>query len=96
MPECGDYSALRWGKRKAPDFLSGAFCLEEETISKNKNKLYAMIGAALLGAVGFVLMTIEVSVPIMPDFIKLDFAELPVRIAAYAYGPVYGIAVCLP
>lgn len=60
-----------------------------------KTKLYSLIASALLGAVGFVLMAIELSVPIMPVFIKLDFSELPALIAAFAYGPVYGAAVCL-
>ena len=61
---------------------------------KNK-KLYSLTASALLGAVGFVLMMIEMSVPIMPVFIKLDFSELPALIATFAYGPVYGVAVCL-
>ncbi|MBQ8868335.1 MAG: ECF transporter S component [Oscillospiraceae bacterium] len=60
---------------------------------KNK-KLYALTASALLGAVGFVLMAIEISLPIMPSFIKLDFSELPALIAAFAYGPTYAIAVC--
>ena len=60
-----------------------------------KNKLYSLVASALLGAVGFVLMAIEISVPIMPAFIKLDFSELPALIASFAYGPIYGAAVCL-
>ena len=31
----------------------------------------------------------------MPSFVKLDVSELPALLAAYAYGPVSGIAVCL-
>lgn len=59
------------------------------------SKTYSLVASALLGAVGFILMVIELSVPIMPVFIKLDFSELPALIAAFAYGPVYGAAVCL-
>ncbi len=72
--------------------MSGAFCLEERKM-KNK-KLYSLTASALLGAVGFVLMAIEISLPIMPSFIKLDFSELPALIATFAYGPLYGVAVC--
>lgn len=50
---------------------------------------------AIMGAVGFVLMLIEVSVPFMPAFIKLDFSELPAIITAFSLGPVWGAAVCL-
>ncbi len=59
------------------------------------SKTYSLVASALLGAVGFILMVIELSVPIMPVFIKLDFSELPALIAAFAYGPIYGTAVCL-
>ncbi|MBQ0084318.1 MAG: ECF transporter S component [Clostridiales bacterium] len=48
-----------------------------------------------MGAVGFVLMAIEISVPLMPAFIKLDFSELPALITAFAFGPLWGVAVCL-
>lgn len=59
-----------------------------------KTDLRAMTVTAIMGALGTVLMIIEFSIPIMPSFIKLDFSELPALIAAFAYGPVYGIAVC--
>lgn len=59
------------------------------------NKIYALTASALLGAVGFILMVIEISVPIMPVFIKLDFSELPALLASFAYGPIYAVAVCL-
>ena len=40
-------------------------------------------------------MYLEFPIPIMPSFVKLDVSELPALLAAYAYGPVSGIAVCL-
>lgn len=60
--------------------------------TKNTRKL---AGIAMLSAVGFILMFIELSVPIMPAFIKLDFSELPALLASFAYGPMAGAAVCL-
>ena len=50
---------------------------------------------AMLSAVAAVLMLIEVSVPFMPEFIKLDISELPALLAAFGLGPVCGAAVCL-
>lgn len=52
-------------------------------------------GVAMLSAVGFLLMFIELSIPIMPTFVKLDFSELPALLATFAYGPASGVAVCL-
>ncbi|WP_099205994.1 ECF transporter S component [Scatolibacter rhodanostii] len=50
---------------------------------------------AVLGAVASVLMFLEFSIPIVPSFLKLDFSELPALIAAFAFGPLSGVAVCL-
>lgn len=50
---------------------------------------------AMLSAVAFILMYLEIAIPIMPSFIKFDFSDLPAVIAAFALGPVYGVIVCL-
>ncbi len=59
-----------------------------------KKILRPLVVSALLGAIGFLLMFIEIGVPIMPSFIKFDISELPALIASFAYGPLYGILVC--
>lgn len=47
-------------------------------------------------ALAFILMLLEFPLPfIIPDFIKLDFSELPALICAFAAGPLWGGAVCL-
>jgi riboflavin transporter FmnP len=48
----------------------------------------------MLSALATILMFLSFNVPLMPSFIKLDFSELPALIAAYALGPVGGLAVC--
>lgn len=48
---------------------------------------------AMLSAVAFVLMYIEISIPIIPSFIKFDFSDLPALIGAFALGPVYGVVI---
>ena len=60
----------------------------------NKKVLRSLVVSALMGAIGFILMFIEIGVPIMPSFIKFDISELPALIATFAYGPLYGILVC--
>lgn len=50
---------------------------------------------AIMSALSFGLMIIDFSVPIMPAFIKFDISELPALITAFAYGPGYGVLVCL-
>lgn len=48
-----------------------------------------------MAALATALMYLEISVPLMPDFIKLDFSDLPALITSFAFGPLWGVAVCL-
>lgn len=50
---------------------------------------------ALLSGIGFLLMMLEISVPLIPSFIKLDISDFPALVAAFIFGPVEGIVVCL-
>lgn len=61
---------------------------------KNK-KIRVLTGTAMLTAVGVVLQYLEIAIPIIPSFIKLDFSDLPDLIGAFAYGPVAGVIICL-
>lgn len=47
--------------------------------------------AAIAGAISFVLMFLELSLPIAPSFIKLDFSDVPSLILAFAFGPLAGV-----
>ena len=64
--------------------------------SKKSKKLNvrALTLTGVMGALAFALMMLEFSIPIMPAFIKLDFSELPALITGFAFGPLWGIAVC--
>ncbi len=67
----------------------GCFIMKKENIRK-----FAFCG--LFGALGFVLMLLEFPLPmIIPSFIKFDFSEIPAIITSFAYGPLYGVTVCL-
>lgn len=67
--------------------------MSKSTSTLNKTRL--ITGTAMLTAVGVVLQYLEISIPIVPSFIKLDFSDLPELIGAFAYGPVAGIVICL-
>ncbi len=60
-----------------------------------KTKTHRLTVTAMLGAVAVVLMMLEFSIPfLIPDFVKMDFSELPALLATFSLGPVYGIMVC--
>lgn len=60
-----------------------------------KNKTRTITVTAIMGAIGAILMFIEIPLPFMPSFIKFDFSDLPGLITAFALGPVAGVAVSL-
>ena len=62
---------------------------------KTKFNPRMIAGAGVLTAVAVVLQYIEIGIPIMPSFIKLDFSDLPELIGAFAYGPLVGAAIAL-
>ena len=62
---------------------------------KNKFNARYVAVTGMLSAIGFILMYIEFSIPIMPVFIKMDLSELPALIGSFAYGPLCGILICL-
>ena len=63
--------------------------------STNRLAIRKLTVTAIMSALSFGLMFIEFSIPIMPAFIKLDISDLPALITSFAYGPVYGVVVCL-
>ena len=62
---------------------------------KSKNRTKQLVYVSLFSAIGFLLMFIEFSVPIVPSFLKVDISELPALLMTFMYGPVSGIIVCL-
>ncbi len=64
---------------------------EKNSIKRTK----VITGCGLLIAVAVVLQYIEIPIPIIPSFIKLDFSDLPEIIGAFAYGPLAGVIIAL-
>ena len=63
--------------------------------SKGSVRVRALTVTAMLSTIAYVLMSLDFAVPLMPTFVKMDVSELPALLAAFALGPVYGVAVCL-
>lgn len=64
------------------------------TRGMSKNARYITV-TAMMAAVAFILQYIEISIPVMPGFIKFDFSDLPALIGSFAMGPVCGVLICL-
>ena len=55
-------------------------------MEKKKWSTQKMIYTAMLAALAGALMSLEISVPMMPPFYKLDFSDVPSIIAPVSYG----------
>ena len=51
--------------------------------------------SAMLAAIGVILQFFEISIPVVPNFIKLDFSDLPGFIGAFVCGPLAGVMITL-
>ena len=61
--------------------------------SRRKATIHRITVTAILTAMAFILMYLEVPLPFMPPFLKFDFSEIPVLVGAFALGPVWGIVI---
>ena len=60
----------------------------------SRTRYIAVVG--MLSAIAYVLMFLEFPLPMLiPDFVKMDFSDLPALIAAFSLGPVAGVLVAL-
>ena len=57
------------------------------------NKLNRLVKISILGTIGFLLMFIEIPIPIFPDFLKIDISDIPALVGGFALGPVAGVLV---
>ena len=61
-----------------------------------KNTTHNLTVAAMLSAVAFILMFLEIPLPMLiPSFVKMDFSDLPALLGAFALGPVNGVVISL-
>ena len=60
---------------------------------QTKDKIRTITTVAIMSAVATVLMVLEFSVPLVPVFLKFDFANLPALLVSFAIGPWAGVAV---
>ncbi|MBQ1310530.1 MAG: ECF transporter S component [Blautia sp.] len=69
--------------------------MSEITAKRSRTNMAArtITGIGVLSAAAFVLQMIEISVPIMPSFLKFDFSDLPALIGSFTLGPVSGILI---
>ena len=59
--------------------------------TKKRNHLNYIVKVALLSAIAFVLMYLEIPMGFIPPWLKLDFSDLPAILASFSLGPIAGV-----
>ncbi|WP_089752163.1 ECF transporter S component [Halobacillus alkaliphilus] len=57
------------------------------------SKLLKLIILALMGSISMVLMLLNFPLPMLPQYLKVDFSEIPALIAAILFTPLAGVIV---
>ncbi len=66
--------------------------MQTQTNTQNqKMKVRTLVSVAVGAAISFVLMLLDFQLPIAPEFIKMDFSDLPALILAFSFGPLAGV-----
>lgn len=56
---------------------------------------HGMVKVALLSTLAFVIMYLEIQLPLFPAFMRIDLSDLPAILGAFALGPIAGIFIQL-
>lgn len=56
-------------------------------------KLKQSLTITLMAVISFIIMFLELPLPIFPEFLKIDLSDLPALITGLAMGPIAGILV---
>lgn len=54
---------------------------------ENRSQVFRLIFAAMLSAIGYLLMMFNFPLPGFPQYLQLDFSEIPVLVGAVVLGP---------
>lgn len=65
----------------------------EKDMKKSSISLNKLVKVGILAAMSFILMFVQIPIPIAPPFMKVDLADVPSLIGGFAMGPGYGVAI---
>jgi riboflavin transporter FmnP len=82
-----------FGRKKQKEGLTMTENSMNLRIDKTRARIRWIAKTGVLSAVAIALMYLEMSLPLMPAFLKFDFSEIAVLLASFAMGPLTGILV---
>lgn len=61
--------------------------------NNKKFDLSTQLKITLLGVLAFIIMFLELPLPMFPEFLKIDVSDVPALMAGFALGPLAGVLV---
>lgn len=58
-----------------------------------RTNVKALVSIGMLSSIAYLLMLIYFPLPLFPNFLSVDFSDIPALIAALIFGPIAGIVV---
>jgi len=66
---------------------------ERKMEKRKKLNVKALVSIGMLSSIAYLLMLLNFPLPIFPNFLFVDFSDIPALIAALVFGPLAGILV---
>jgi riboflavin transporter FmnP len=66
---------------------------QTELLVQPHARMKRLVTVPLLSAVAFILMYLEFPLPMIPNFLKLDFSTLPGLLGGLMFGPIAGVLI---
>jgi riboflavin transporter len=60
---------------------------------KKKNNVRMIVSIGMLSSIAYLLMLLNFPLPLFPNFLFVDFSDIPPLIAALFFGPIAGVLV---
>ncbi len=90
---CRGLAVTRENMKQVKDETKGTLDKGVEAVLRRQSQSSWLAKTGILSAVAIVLMYLEISLPLFPAFLKFDFSEIPVLLAAFGLGPMAGVVV---
>ena len=58
-----------------------------------KMKVKALVSIAMLSSIAYILMLLNFPIPPFPNFLKIDFSDIPALIGTLIFGPMAGVLI---
>ena len=76
-----------------PLFLNDGSKGERKKMRKKHSKVKVMVSIGMLSSIAYLLMVLQFPLPYFPNFLFVDFSDIPAMLATLIFGPVAGILV---